>query len=175
MQSNNVHPDSYSLLGACHWRAGQFDEAVEMADKAVELAPNHSFNTYVSGVVLRGASKYPEAIQRFKRAMRLSPIFPMPYLASLGACYHMAGDNDLAIATLTEAVQREPESLLPKMWLASALIEHRSDANAKSVAADILRIEPHFSYEAWVGSFHFKDQLDPERLLKNLGKAGLPA
>ena len=175
MALDDSPPDSFALLGASHWRAGRFEEAVEMTELSVKLAPNHSYNTFVSATVLRGAARYPESIQRYKRAMRLSPIFPMIYLAILGSCYHMKGDNHLAISTLTEAVQREPESLTPKIWLASALIEEQSEVEAKSITADILRIEPGFSYQGWVGAFSFKDPSVGERLLRNLGDAGLRA
>ena len=175
MRLDASYPDSFALLGASHWRAGQFDEAVEMTEKSVKLAPNHSFNTLVSALVLRVAARYPESIQRFKRAMRLCPIYPYFYPGLLGSCYHMKGDNHLAIITLKEAVQRESESLLPKMWLASTLIELQSVAEAKAVVADILRIDPAFTIEGWLGGYHLKDPSVANRLLENLGKAGLPA
>ena len=35
-----------------------------------------------------------------KRAMRLSPIYPPWYSGMLGTCYHLMGDNELAIQHL---------------------------------------------------------------------------
>ena len=92
----------------------------------------------------------------------------------LGTCYHLMGDNELAIQHLKEAVKREPEGPVYKPWLTSALIEAGQD-EAKRIAEDVLRVEPEFSATTWTEAFRFvRDETVVERLLANLLKAGLP-
>jgi adenylate cyclase len=166
--------DSFALLGFCYSLRGDHEQALAMTENAVKLAPNHAFITAVSAAVLRGAGRLQEAVWRIKRAIRLSPIYPMWYLMILGSTYHLLGDQGAAVATLKEAVQREPESILHKPWFLSALIELHVEEEAELVAADILRIEPEFSRTRWVQSLGITDPVMAMRLLENLGNAGLP-
>ena len=55
--------------------------------------------------------------------MRLSPIFPPFFSGMTGTCYHLMGDNSLAIEYLGEAVKREPDAVTYKAWLTSAVVE----------------------------------------------------
>ncbi len=169
-----AQPDGLTLIGFSHLLRGELDQALTMTEKAVTLAPNHAFITAVSAPVLRAAGRMQDALRRIKRAMRLSPIYPSWYLAMLGSIYHLTGDQNLAVATLREAVQREPESILPKPWFVSALIEAELEDEARSVSADILRLEPGFSRTSWVQSHGFDDPAVRARISENLANAGLP-
>jgi hypothetical protein len=92
----------------------------------------------------------------------------------LGRAYSLVGDQDEAIATLRESVQREPDSILPKPWLVNALIEDQLTDEARSASADILRVEPGFSQSTWAQGMGFKNLVVVKRLTDNLAKAGLP-
>ena len=92
----------------------------------------------------------------------------------LGTCYHLMGDNDLAIQNFKEAIKREPDGPTYKPYLTSALIEAGQDESRRA-AEDVLRVEPEFSASRWTETFRFfPDQTVVERLLANLLKAGLP-
>ena len=127
LELDNKHPDSRSLLAMCASVQGQHDEAIKLAEEGVALAPSHSRNMFVLGWILRNAGQYRRAVERMKRAMRLSPIFPSFYSGMLGSCYHLMDENELAIQNLKEAVKREPDGLTYKPWLTSALIEAGQD------------------------------------------------
>ena len=168
------HPDSRTLLAMCACIQGKHDEAILLAQEAVVLAPSHAGNTFWLGWILRNDGQYRKAVERMKRAMRLSPIFPPFYSGMLGSCYHLMGDNELAIQNLEEAVKREPDGLTYKPWLTSALIEAGQD-EWKGVAEDVLRVDSEFSATRWAETFRFsRDQTVVERLLANLLEAGLP-
>ena len=150
----------YSHLQEAFWLWGEsksqsMEQALKCGRRALELDADHP-------------------VERMKRAMRLSPIFPPFYSGMLGSCYHLLGDNELAIRNLKEAVKREPEGLTYKPWLTSASIEAGRD-ESKGVAEDVLRVDPEFSATRWTETFRFsRDQTVVERLLVNLLKAGLP-
>jgi len=174
LQLDNKHADSLALLGLCYLFAGDFEQALAITEKAAALAPNHAYIIAISAVVLRESGNLQDAIWRIERAIRLCPICPAWYLMILGSSYHLLGDQDVAVATLREAVQREPESILIRPWFSSALIEQGSLEEARRVATDILRIEPGFSRETWIRPIGVNDSALAARLSKNLDKAGLP-
>ncbi len=167
------NPDAFALLGSIHMLRGEHDQALAMTEKAVGLAPNHADNTALLAMVLSDSGRPQEAIPRIKRAMRLSPIFPPWYLVILGKGYRLMEQYDSAISAYEEAVKREPESILARIWLAYVLIEAAFLEKAKSVAEDILSIEPTFSVADWMRESNYTPA-ERERLLKSFRKAGLP-
>lgn len=82
-------------------------------------------------------------------------------------------EHDLAISTLKEAVQREPESAHFRLWLVSALMEAKHLDDAETVAREVMRIEPGFSTRIWE-ELCFKDADLNDRISENLRRAGLP-
>ena len=89
----------------------------------------------------------------------------------LGPCYHMLRQQELAISTLREGVNRDPGAL-PRLWLISSLVETGSLEEAKNFAKDVLRIEPLFSARQW-DDINFKQAANKDRIVGNLLKAGL--
>ncbi len=171
MEEDNI--DALGLLGWVLLLEEKQDGAVEVMEKAVRLVPNHAFNTAVLADALFFAGRVEESVEKIKRAMRLSPIYPAWYLAMLGACYHVMKEHELAISTLKEGVELEPDSPLSKAWLTSALVDVGLLEEAKSVAGEVMRIEPNFSARNWK-DLVFKDAAVKERIIENLLKAGLP-
>ena len=112
------NPEAFALLGSIHMLRGEHDQAIAMTEKAVGLAPNHAANTALLAMVLSDSGRPQEAIPRIKRAMRLSPIFPPWYWVVLGKGYRLMEQYDSAISAYEEAVKREPESILARIWLA---------------------------------------------------------
>ena len=88
-----------------------------------------------------------------------------------GAGYHLNGNNNAAITALNQAIEREPDSHLARVWLASTFAEIGMLDEAKAVSKEVIDIEPNFSAEHWANSFKSKSH---ERLKNNLLAAGLP-
>ncbi len=164
-------PMAYSLLANIHMVLGNADLSIEMGEKAVELAPNNSLVQALLGNVLMDAGRIGEGIQKMQKAIRLCP-FPIPwYLMVFGAGYHLNGDNNAAVTALLQAIEREPESHLARVWLASTLAETGRIDEAKAIAEEVLEIEPNFSALRWANSFKTSAHA---RLKDNLLAAGLP-
>ena len=119
----NDDPSALALLGEVLWLGGERERALDMLEKAVGLAPNNATLTANLSNVLFFDGRIQESIEKIKRAMRLSPIYPAWYLALLGAGCHLMEEHEFAIECLIDAVQREPDSALCKLWLAQALVE----------------------------------------------------
>ena len=95
-------------------------------------------------------------------------------LSALGNAHYLTGNLDLAIDTFKKAVEREPDSVLPKIGLTYALVAAGMNEEAESTAEGILSIEPVFSVTRWKQRHGLKDSTQRERISKSLIKAGLP-
>jgi adenylate cyclase len=164
-------PMAYSLLANIHMVLGEAELSIDMAEKAVALAPNNSLVQAFLGNVLMDSGRIKDGIQKMRKAIRLCP-FPIPwYLMVFGAGYHLNGDNNAAVTALKQAIEREPESHLPRVWLASTFAEMGRHDEAKAVSREVMDIEPNFSAASWANSFQSKSHA---RLKDNLLAAGLP-
>ena len=92
----------------------------------------------------------------------------------LGSLYIFNQEPEQAIKILKEAVSREPDSNLSRIWLVNALIESRMIKEAEITAVEILKIDPNFSSSRWVDSVVFKNFSMVSRLSANLSAIDLP-
>jgi len=167
------NPDVYAILGAIHWSRGETEDAVLLSQKAVDLSPSHADNAAFLAMILSDVGKPKEALERIRAAIKLSPTYPHWYLWIVGKSHRAMGQYELAIPVYREAIEREPESTAARIWLTDCLVEIDCMEEAKSVANDLLLLQPTFS----VGGSTREANYDPEkrdRILKNLRKAGLP-
>jgi len=68
----------------------RLDEALTMAERAVQLDPLNSIIPNVSGSVLEYLHRYDDAIEGYQNALRISPNDPAAYYG-LWVCYYMKG------------------------------------------------------------------------------------
>jgi len=168
---DEFEPHTYGLLGHIYMVRGDSRQAIEMSEKAVELAPSDAILLALLANVLIDSGQIKQGIQKIQRAIRLSP-FPRPwFLSLLGTGFHLLGQNEIAISALEQAVEREPDSHLARVWLASTLVEMGRLDEAREVSSAIVSIDSSFSALSWAESYRSKSH---ERLKDNLLAAGLP-
>ena len=80
------------------------------------------------------------------------------------------GDNEAAIALLQQAAQREPDSILAQLWLASAQAAGGNLVAARSSVSRIQQLEPDFSVRK---TMKYLAPAVLENLQQNLRSAGL--
>jgi adenylate cyclase len=167
-------PRAYLILGEVYlWRDRQHKQAVAATERAIALAPNEAEGSARLGLILNFAGRPEEAIGLIEKAMRLNPRYPFSYLSWLGMAYRLTGRSEEAIAILKAAVTRNPDFLPPHFHLAVIYSELGWEEEARTEAAEILRISPNFSLEVWRQRLPFKDPAVLERQLAALRKAGL--
>jgi tetratricopeptide (TPR) repeat protein len=171
IQADENNPECYSLLGNIFMVRGDYDQAIALCEKAVEIAPNNSFSVALLANVLIDNGRIKEGIQKMKRAIRLSPFPPGWYFNLIGVAYHLNGENEIAIPAIEHAIQRDPGSHFPRVWLASALVEVKNLDEARAISKVILEIEPGFSVARWATGYKSAAHA---RLKDNLLVAGLP-
>jgi tetratricopeptide (TPR) repeat protein len=91
----------------------------------------------------------------------------------LGAAYHQAWHDEEAIATLKRFLVYNPNSINAHIGLACSYSDLGRDEEARAEAAEVLRLSPNFTAEAWRQNQSFSDPIELERHINNLRKAGL--
>jgi len=152
---------------------GQFDKVVVQAERALALDPNSPELLLLSATALVFSGRPEESIALFERGLRLDPFAPGMYLAASSGAYRMTGRYDKAVEQARKAVKRDPESQLTQIALASACICAGREAEARTSAAEVLKINPNFSLEQYAKALPFKDQSQVDRTIEALRKAGL--
>ena len=167
------NPDTLASLGLIKLTSGNHDEALALSEKAVALAPNHANNMAVAGVISVYCGKPQEALKLVHKAMRLSPVYPIWYLFPLTRAYWSMGETDQALVAARSAIERDAEISISHLLHAIVLTDAGRDAEAQGAVAEVLRLEPNFSVEAWAARRGTPTELSI-REAEALRKAGLP-
>jgi TolB-like protein len=153
--------------------SGDFDTAMEMADRAVAFNPNAVLAWEERGWTYLIAGQPEEAIRSFERVIRLSPFDPLFFSTFTGMSAAFIGLDrfDEAVSAAKKAVRQNPLYPPPYRCLASALAHLGREAEAREAAAGLLELEPDFRISEWVargGVSRLQLYID------GLRKAGLP-
>lgn len=88
--------------------SGQFEEALENFNKAIELKPDY-FEAYSNcGVLLSASGQFDKAIENFNQAIRLMPDHAVIY-SNRGNALSESGQTEAALASYDKAVQLKPD------------------------------------------------------------------
>ncbi len=168
-----TYAEAHSYLGWIYSNTRQYDKGVAEAEKAVALNPNSADAHMWLGKVLIFAGRWKESIPEYKKAIRLNPIPPNIYYYSLGLSYCWTGQYEEAITWCEKAIRKEPESLMARIMMAVVYSLSGRDEKARDEAAEVLRINPNFSFEKLEKKLTYKKETDRKQLLDALSKAGL--
>jgi len=170
---DDTNTEAHGLLGFLFSMTRQHDKAVSEAEKGVALNPNSAYAHFIMGKTLFFAGRSEESIPEYKKAIRLNPIPPNNHLWSLGLSYAYTEQYDEAIKWCEKAVRQEPNDLLARMMTTVVYSLSGQDENARAEAAEVIRIQPKFSLEKFEKKLTYKKEVDKERFLGALRKAGL--
>jgi tetratricopeptide (TPR) repeat protein len=161
------------LLGYLYGMKREYDKSVAYAEKAVATDPNGADAHAWLGNCLNFAARPREAIPIYRKAMRLNPFAPIWYYINLGFSYHMVGRSEEAISQLKKSLALSPNSLPTYMVMCFVYMDIGKDDEARTAAAELMRINPNFSLGQFAKTLPFKDQTYTERYVEALRKAGL--
>jgi adenylate cyclase len=170
---NGSLAEARSSLGVLYTWSGRYDEGIAEAERGVELDPNSGQANYNLALVLRWAGKSKEAIPVLQKAIRLEPMAPDNYNRQLALNYFQAGDCKEAIAMCEKGIKREPDNLVGRVTIAAVYGACGREAEARKEAAEVLRINPKFTVESFMGNTPYKNPSDRDRIAQGLRKAGL--
>ena len=169
--------DSYAhvLLGVLLARTREFDAALAMCARGIELNPSGAQGYMSRGTVhmLRGEPE--QGIRAIETAIRISPndVLLHMWLSLLSAVHYLAGNYEKAAELASLCVQRAPHYPLGWRGLANALGQLGKSDEAREALARFLALMPGYSSEqAARVSAGFRDEAVFQHYVEGLRKAG---
>ena len=153
--------------------AGEFDKAVSHAERALALDPNSPEILLLSANSFNYSGRPEESIPLFEKGLRLDPFAMGAYFAVASGAYCTIGRYDEAVELARKAVKRDPKSHLTQIALAVTCILTGREEEARTAAAEVLKINPKFSLDQYAKALPYKDKSRIDRIIDSLRKAGL--
>jgi len=164
---------AHITLGFQYTLRRDFDRAIAEGERAVALEPNSAEIVASLAAMLEWADRPEEAIPLLKKAMRLSPIPQPMWLLNMASAHIRMGQYEESIPVCKTVLQKQPDQLSAHIFLAIAYISTGREQEARAEAAEILRIDPQFSWERLARALPRKNQDELKRRGELLRKAGL--
>ena len=155
---------------------GDLDSCIAMLDRALVLDPNLSAAWFLGGYLRTFRGEQDDAIERFGRAMRLSPLDPELFRMQAGtAMAHMfAGRFDAASSWAEKAFHGRPNFLIAvSIIAASHALAGRTD-EARRAMQHLRQLDPNLrisNLTDWIAILRPRDHAT---FADGLRKAGLP-
>jgi len=150
----------------------QHDKGIAEGEKALALAPNSADFVNMYAIILTYAGRWHEAIPLFREALRLNPKPPNNYYRHFAVVLRETGQYDEAVSLLKKGIKQEPDDIFSHLVLTSVYSYAGRQEEARSAAAEVLRIKPTFRIEQLPQGTH-RDLAIVERENEALRNAGL--
>lgn len=162
----------FAILGHVCLRRRSFDQALQYAQRAIELNPTNPWNRADIGGILIYVGRAEDALAAFRLTREIDPYFDQSwYWRCMGQAYMVIHKYVEALESF-DHVQAPPPRILA---LAAGCHARLNDfASAKTTAAECLAKQPDFSIRHFVSKEPFKFEADAAHLAESLRLAGLP-
>jgi adenylate cyclase len=164
----------------CHYVASiygmwtrNYERWAAEAEQAYALNPNFALALGARGIVHIYTGQPEEAIPYLERAIRLDPAFQHQQIHFLGVAHLVAGDFEKAAQLFRDRIFLNPNTDLSRAFLASALGNLGRVEEARQVWAELVKINPHYSFSDHIARLPFRNRADADRIAHGLRKAGL--
>ncbi|MGO9401254.1 MAG: adenylate/guanylate cyclase domain-containing protein [Xanthobacteraceae bacterium] len=149
------------------------DRAKVEIDAALTLNPSLALAHNLRGTIRTFSGEPLDAIPEIEQAMRLDPALSGQFLHFLGLAYLMAEKYETAAALLRQRIILVPNTDFSRAILTSALGHLGEIEEARRVWAELMDINPNYSFAGHIGRQPFKRKEDVERIAEGLRKAGV--
>jgi tetratricopeptide (TPR) repeat protein len=96
------------------------------------------------------------------------------WLLNMASAYIRIGEYEESISTCKTVLQKQPDQEFAHIYLAISYVSSGREQEARAEAAEILRINPQFSWERRARALPRKNQDEMKRRGELLRKVGLP-
>jgi adenylate cyclase len=170
---NGVALSTYAFVLAL--LAGEFDEALELAHKALHVQPNSVHVRNYCGWVFMCSGESGTAIHHFETARRQNPLDPRAYVTHMGLAVatFFARRFDESIRWSRRAIHDAPSSYPARRCYAAALAQLGQLEEAKAAIEVLLVLQPNSSLTR-ARSNPFRYPWMTELYVGGLALAGLP-
>lgn len=173
IELDDLNGYNHAVLGFMLVLTRQYDKAIAEAERGVALDPNVADIYGWLGMVYRYVGRWDDAVVAYEKAIRLNPIPPNFYLYGLGLSYAWTERHEEAIRVIEKAIRDHPDTFYVRLFAAAVYSLAGRDDEARTEAAEVLKLNPEFSLQRWEKSLRYKYQEDQKRFINALSKAGL--
>ncbi len=169
LDENDVN--CHRLLCEVNMEGRRLDQAQLHHDKAFQLNPNDVRIVAQRGELLTWLGKHEEGAAWVEKAMRLDPFATQKRAHLLGRALHAARHYAAAV----DAFKQIPSPRYAYQADMAACYAQMGEATAAEArAAEVLRLKPDFSADAYVAKLPYREADDRAHHREGLRKAGLP-
>jgi adenylate cyclase len=165
---------AHASLGYWLVTARQYDKAIAAGERAISLEPTSAEVLSWHAAILTWAGRNEEAIPLFREALRLNPKPSNLLYRHFGTALANTGQYEEAIALQKKAIEKNPDDIFAYMVMASVCSMAGREAEARSAAKEVLRLNPNFSVAQVRKVRPDKDRAVAKRWCDTLREAGLP-
>jgi len=166
-------PQAHALLGHFYALKREYDKAIAEGERSVALDPGGALVHLAYGMSLNYGGRSEEAIPVLQKAIRLNPLGETGHFLHLGIAYRVTGRFKESVSELKKALRRSPDNLFAHLNLAATYSLMGQEEEARTEAAEVLRINPKFLLDSYAKILPFKDQSVIDNYINALRKAGL--
>ena len=164
----------YAVLASVNMYESHYDEAHEIAQKAVDSSPSNSECWHVLARCKLALGQWQEAVHAERHALRLNPLMPENALVDRALAYFHLADYENCVDDASRVLERQPTWLTARVLLAAAAAKQGLTESATAQVAQLLRDHPRFSVTKWAQFQYYKHDNDLQFYLSGLLDAGLP-
>jgi tetratricopeptide (TPR) repeat protein len=160
-------------LGFVYLQLGQFQEARGATEQSVALSPSYADAYLLMALISNRQGRGEEALKWTKEAMAMNPHHTWDYPYNLGRAYYLLGEYEKSVEALEDALERNEENYLPRLWLAASYVQLGRQDDAEWEVTQIDALIPGFSLSK-TSRFSVNDGGARDRLFDDLRAAGMP-
>ena len=175
----SADPENASALAAAGWGlalfGGHFDEAVELAERAVRLHPNSAYVRAQAGFVYVFSGESEPAVAHFNAARRLNPLDPRAFMhfVGLGQAHFFARRFEEAEKAARRGIAMARNTASRRL-LAAALAHLGRLEEAGEVVAELLTLQPDLTLSFSRRFPRYRHEWMTDLFVEGLRLAGLP-
>jgi adenylate cyclase len=169
---DNSNAFAYAIMSQAYLGTKQYDLSITAAERALAFDPNSAPGYAAIALALAYSGKPTKAVVAAHEAMRLDPHHRDAYSLNEGVAYTLMGSYQEAITPLKSYQARYSHFILPHLYLIACYVELGRNEEARSEAAEVMRINPQFSLAVQKQLTAIKEPLR-DRLYGDMAKAGL--
>lgn len=163
------------MLGAVHTFVGNFGTARALLQRAVSLDSNSAWAWSRLAWLDVYTDRSDDAIEKFDRSIRLSPLDPMNFNNFVGraSAYQVAGDDNRAAEGFLKALNERPNAMWIHRNLAAALLGAGREEEAYASRDALLQAYPDMTIARFKEAMVFSSAT-LERITAQLRELGVP-
>lgn len=170
---NRTSPQVYWAQGYIYLFRKQHNEAATAVEQAVALAPNYADGYGLLAYISNWRGNAEQAIHYIKKAIALNPYYSFEYPWNLGLANYTLGRYEEAVDALQNALERNEQVLLPRLYLAASYVRlgQQDDAEWEIVQVNIQYPDVRLSLMANILPYEDEDKMNA--FMDDLRKAGV--